>query len=57
MKCDYEFIVFNDAKQFAHFTNNVNILLFQEICNICNKLGIKYINIQKKESLSFDPDK
>ena len=54
MKCDYELIVFNDAKQFPDFTNGGNILLFQEICNICNKLGIKYINIPNDHHTQCD---
>jgi hypothetical protein len=45
MQCEYEFIVFNDAKDFPDFTNNNNILIKQEIINICNKLNIKLINI------------
>ena len=29
IKCDYEFIVFNDAKQFPDFTNGGDITIYQ----------------------------
>jgi hypothetical protein len=45
MKCDYEFIVFNDAKDFPDETNNGNIYIRQEIRDICKKLNIKCIDI------------
>lgn len=44
-KGDYEFIVFNDAKDFADFTNDGDITLKQQIEDMCNTLNIKCINI------------
>ena len=31
MKCDYEYIVFNDAKSFPDYSNGNNILVKEEI--------------------------
>ena len=45
MKCDYEFIVFNDAKQFPDFTNSGNINIHKEIEKKCKELEIKCIKI------------
>jgi hypothetical protein len=45
MKCDYEFIVFNDAKNFPDFSNGNDIHVKQIIVDTCNKLGIQCINI------------
>ena len=45
MKCDYEFIVFNDAKDFPDFTNGNDTTIKDTIETVCKKLGIKCINI------------
>jgi hypothetical protein len=45
MKCDYEFIVFNDAKNFPDTTNGNDITIKNTIHQLCEKLGIKCINI------------
>jgi hypothetical protein len=45
MKCDYEFIVFNDAKSFPDYSNGNNIKIKLEIMEICKKLNIPCINI------------
>lgn len=45
MKCDYEFIVFNDAKPFPDFTNGDDITIHKQIEDMCNKLNIACINI------------
>jgi hypothetical protein len=45
MKCDYEFIVFNDAKDFIDFTNGGDITIKTTITDICKKLNIQCINI------------
>jgi hypothetical protein len=45
MKCDYEFIVFNDAKSFPDYSNSGDIRIKNIIEDTCNKLGIKCINI------------
>ena len=42
---DYEFIVFNDAKDFPDYTNDNDITIKQQIQDICNKLNITCINI------------
>ena len=48
MKCDYEFIVFNDAKDFCDFTNGGDITIKTIIENICKKLNIQCININNQ---------
>ena len=45
MKCDYEFMVFNDAKDFCDFTNGGDITIKTAIEDMCKKLNIQYINI------------
>jgi hypothetical protein len=45
MKHDYEFIVFNDAKDFPDFSNGYDITIKQKIEYICKELDIKCINI------------
>ena len=42
---EYEFIVFNDAKEFPDFTNGNDITVKNEIQKTCNKLNITCINI------------
>ena len=42
---EYEFIVFNDAKEFPDFTNGNDITIKTEIQYTCNKLNITCINI------------
>jgi hypothetical protein len=44
-KGEYEFIVFNDAKDFPDFTNGNDITIKTQIQDICSKLNIKCINI------------
>ena len=48
MKCDYEFIVFNDAKDFVDFTNGGDITIKAIIQNICDRLNIQCININNQ---------
>jgi len=45
MKCDYEFIVFNDAKAFSDYSNGGDTQLKSMIENKCSTLNIKCINI------------
>lgn len=47
-KGDYEFIVFNDAKNFPDFTNGNDITIKSQIQDICSKLNITCINIPNK---------
>jgi len=49
MKCDYEFIVFNDAKDFSDFTNGGDITIKSTIQNVCDQLNIQCININNDE--------
>lgn len=45
MKCDYEFIVFNDAKSFPDYSNGEDVTLKNYIEVTCKNLGIPCINI------------
>ena len=45
MKCDYEFIVFNDAKSFPDYSNGGDVTIKNSIEETCKKLGIPYVNI------------
>ena len=45
---DYEFIVFNDAKDFPDFTNGNDITIKTQIQDMCSKLKINCINIPNK---------
>jgi hypothetical protein len=45
LKTPYEFIVFNDAKQFPDYTNFDDTTLYSQIKNICEQLGIRCIDI------------
>lgn len=42
---DYEFIVFNDAKGFADFTNSGDATIRNQIKSLCKSLNIQCINI------------
>ena len=44
-KGDYEYIVFNDAKDFPDFTNGNDITIKSNIEEVCSRLGIRCINI------------
>jgi len=46
MKCDYEFIVFNDAKGWADFTNGGDASIREQIIDLCARLNITCVNIQ-----------
>jgi len=54
MKNNYEFIVFNDAKEFPDFTNDGNIFLKKEIENKCNELNIKCINLNNNNHININ---
>jgi hypothetical protein len=51
MKCDYEFIVFNDAKAFPDYSNGGDIRIKNIIEDTCNKLGIQCINIPNQNHI------
>ncbi len=44
MRCNYEFIVVNDAKPYVDFTNAGDITLRQQFVKVCKELNIKCIN-------------
>lgn len=44
LKNDFEFIVFNDAKNFKDSTNNFQLGMKQNVFDLCNKLNITCIN-------------
>lgn len=45
MKCEYEFIVFNDAKPFADFTNGDDVSICGKIYDMCKKYNIQCISV------------
>lgn len=51
-KCEYEFIVFNDAKEFPDFTNGKDVSIKAQIEIICKKLNIECINIPNDHHLN-----
>jgi len=48
-KGDYEFIVFNDAKDFPDFTNDGDVTIRQKIESLCNSLNIRCVNIPNEQ--------
>ena len=56
MKCDYEFIVFNDAKIFSDYSNGGDLSIKIIIEDMCKRLGITYIDIPNNHHiLKTDP--
>jgi hypothetical protein len=51
MKCDYEFIVFNDAKSFPDYSNGGDITIKNNISQMCNQLDITCINIPNQQHI------
>jgi hypothetical protein len=51
MKCNYEFIIFNDAKSFPDYSNGGNVSIKNNIEDICKKLGIECINIPNQHHM------
>jgi len=49
MKCPYEFIVFNDAKDFPDYSNGFDPIIKNDIINTCERLNIKCINIPNED--------
>jgi len=49
----YEFIVFNDAKDFPDFTNDNDVSIKNKIEEMCNKLNIKCINIPNDHHINI----
>jgi hypothetical protein len=45
MKSAYEYVVFNDAKDFPDFTNGGDVLLRQKIRDTCTRLGVLCVDI------------
>jgi hypothetical protein len=54
LDCNYEFIVFNDAKPFPDFTNGGDKYLFNQIFNVCRNLGIKCIQVPNLHQQNMD---
>ena len=52
MKCDYEFIVFNDAKLFPDYSNGGDINIKGIIEELCKNLKIKCINIPNEHHIT-----
>jgi hypothetical protein len=48
-KGDYEFIVFNDAKDFPDFTNEGDITIKSQIQDVCRRLKVQCIDINNQE--------
>lgn len=53
-KGEYEFIVFNDAKDFPDFTNGNDITIKHQIQDICSTLNIKCINLSNNHHKNLD---
>ena len=51
MKCDYEFIVFNDVKSFPDYSNGGDISINNSIQELCKKLNIQCINIPNQHHI------
>jgi hypothetical protein len=49
IKDDYEFIVFNDAKQFPDFSNYGDVSIYGQIEETCKRLGIQCIAVPNDE--------
>jgi len=45
LKNEFEFIVFNDAKDFPDYTNGGDLTMRQKIIDVCNELNITCINL------------
>jgi hypothetical protein len=52
MKCEYEFIVFNDAKPFADYSNGGDITLRQKISDTCRQLEVQCIELDNSAHVS-----
>ena len=52
IKCDYEFIVFNDAKAFPDYSNGGDVTIKNNIEETCKKLGIQCINIPNQKHIT-----
>jgi hypothetical protein len=50
---EFDFIVFNDGKDFRDFTNDGNTNIRQEIKDKCQELGIKCVNIPNDHHISY----
>jgi len=46
LMCEYEFIVFNDAKNFPDYTNDGDVTLRKQIDETCKRLNIRCISMQ-----------
>lgn len=53
LKQDFEYIVFNDAKDFPELSNEGDLTQRQQIFDMCNKLGVKCIPIDNRHHHSY----
>ena len=51
LHCDFEYIVFNDAKEFPDYTNDNDITIKKQITDTCNELGIKCYEIENDKDI------
>lgn len=54
LKCDYEFIVFNDAKPFADFTNGNDATIHEKINQKCKEYNIQCIHVPNGHHKNMD---
>jgi hypothetical protein len=53
-KGDYEFIVFNDAKNFSDITNGGDTTIKSKIVELCKKLNIQCINVNNEHHTNIN---
>ena len=51
MKCNYEFIVFNDAKRFPDYSNGGDVNIYNQIKDVCRMLNIQCIDIPNQHHM------
>jgi len=54
LNCDYEFIVFNDAKTYPDFTNGNDVTIRDKIFETCKKLNIQCIPVTNAHQQFMD---
>jgi hypothetical protein len=52
MKSAYEYVVFNDAKDFPDFTNGGDVSMRQQIRDTCSRLGVLCVDIPNAQHLT-----
>lgn len=54
MPCEFEYIVFNDAKDFPDFTNGGDVTVKNQIEEVCKKYNIPCINVPNQHHVIYD---